>query len=54
MGLQAYALMAAAEGAVHAYAHIIGEEWKPYEAPLGASSSTSRRSAAEEMAAFGG
>jgi hypothetical protein len=54
MGLQAYALMAAAEGAVHAYAHIIGDEWKPYEAPVAASSSTSSKSAAEQMAAFGG
>jgi hypothetical protein len=54
MGLQAYALMAAAEGAVHAYAHITGEDWKPYEPPVAASSSTSRRSAAEQMAAFGG
>ena len=54
MGLQAYALMAAAEGAVHAYAHITGETWKPYEAPMSAtSSSTSRKSAAEEMGAFG-
>ena len=31
MGLQAFALMAAAEGAVSAYAHITGDEWKPYE-----------------------
>jgi hypothetical protein len=54
MGLQAYALMAAAEGAVHAYAHITGDEWKPYEAPVAASSSTSSKSAAEQMAAFGG
>jgi hypothetical protein len=54
MGLQAYALMAAAEGAVHAYAHITGGDWKPYEPPVAASSSTSRRSAAEQMAAFGG
>ena len=54
MGLQAYALMAAAEGAVHAYAHITGEDWKPYEAPMSATSSTtSRKSAAEEMNAFG-
>lgn len=53
MGLQAYALMAAAEGAVHAYAHITGETWKPYEAPTAASSSVSRKSAAEEMGAFG-
>ena len=53
MGLQAYALMAAAEGAVHAYAHITGDEWKAYEAPVSAPSSTSRRSATEEMSAFG-
>ena len=31
MGLQAYALTAAAEGAISAYAHITGEDWKPYE-----------------------
>jgi hypothetical protein len=54
MGLQAYALMAAAEGAVHAYVHITGENWKPYEPPVAASSSTSRKSATEQMAAFGG
>jgi hypothetical protein len=54
MGLQAYALTAAAEGAVHAYAHITGEDWKPYEAPVSVTSSTSRKSAAEEMAALGG
>ena len=53
MGLQAYALLAAAEGAVHAYAHITGEAWKPYEAPLPATTNTSRKSAAEEMGAFG-
>jgi hypothetical protein len=45
--------MAAAEGAVHAYGHITGETWKPYEAPMPATSSTSRKSAAEEMSAFG-
>jgi hypothetical protein len=54
MGLQAYALMAAAEGAVHAYTHITGEDWKPYEAPIATSSSTSRKSVAEQIAAFGG
>ena len=31
MGLQASALFAAAQGAVAAYAHITGNEWKPYE-----------------------
>jgi hypothetical protein len=32
------------------YAHITGEDWKPYEAPA---SSTSRQSAEAQMAAFG-
>jgi hypothetical protein len=31
MGLQASALYAAVQGAVNAYAHITGNEWKPYE-----------------------
>ena len=31
MGLQACALYAAAQGAVSAYAHMTGDEWKPYE-----------------------
>ena len=53
MGLQAYALMAAAEGAVSAYAHITGEDWKPYEAPAAPISSASRQSAEAQMAAFG-
>jgi hypothetical protein len=53
MGLQAYALMAAAEGAVSAYAHITGEDWKPYEAPAAPASSTSSQSAEAQMAAFG-
>jgi hypothetical protein len=53
MGLQTYALMAAAEGAVSAYAHITGEDWKPYEAPAAPASSTSRQSAEAQMAAFG-
>ena len=54
MGLQAYALLAAAEGAVSAYAHITGEDWKPYEAPRPTSEGINRQSAAAEMAAFGG
>jgi hypothetical protein len=53
MALQASALMAAAEGAVSAYAHITGEDWKPYEAPAAPASSTSRQSAEAQMAAFG-
>ncbi len=53
MGLQAFALMAAAEGAVHAYHAITGEDWKAYEAPATPSGSTARQSAAAELAAFG-
>lgn len=52
-GLQAYALTAAAEGAVSAYAHITGEEWKPYEPPPIAQATVARQSAASELAAFG-
>ena len=52
MGLQAHALMAAAEGAVHAYAHITGDEWKPYEAAIPAASTVQRRSADAMRAAL--
>jgi hypothetical protein len=52
-GLQAYALLAAAEGAVSAYAHITGETWKPYVAPLPNSQSVAPQSAKAELAAFG-
>jgi hypothetical protein len=52
MALQSYALRAAAEGAVLAYAEVTGETWKAYEAPAPASASVSRRGAAVEMAAF--
>jgi hypothetical protein len=53
MGLQAYALMAAAEGAISAYAHITGEDWKPYERDPEPASGISRQSADTELAAFG-
>jgi hypothetical protein len=53
MGLQSFALMAAAEGAIAAYAEITGEKWKPYEAPAAPSASVARKAAAVEMAAFG-
>jgi hypothetical protein len=52
MALQAFALMAAAEGAVSAYAEITGETWKPYEAPTAPAATVARKSAAVEMAAF--
>jgi hypothetical protein len=53
MGLQAHALVAAAEGAVSAYAHLTGTEWKPYEAPSH-SPNVSRASAAAQIGAFEG
>jgi hypothetical protein len=52
MALQSFALMAAAEGAISAYAEITGETWKPYEAPMAPAASVARKSAAVEMAAF--
>jgi hypothetical protein len=52
MGLQAHAL-GAAEGAVSAYAHLAGTEWKPYEAPS-QTPNVSRASAAAQMGAFEG
>jgi hypothetical protein len=52
MALQSFALLAAAEGAIAAYADITGEDWKPYEAPTPPAASVSRKSAVVEMAAF--
>ena len=52
MALQSYALRAAAEGAVLAYAEVTGETWKAYKAPATVSASISRRGAAVGMAAF--
>jgi hypothetical protein len=52
-GLTAYALMAAAEGAVAAYTHITGETWKPYEPPVAGPATVGRQAAESEIAAFG-
>jgi len=52
MGLQAFAQLAAAEGAVDAYAAITGETWKPYVAPADNSQAVDRKAAAAELAAF--
>ncbi|HEY1931451.1 MAG TPA: hypothetical protein VGG99_05525 [Acetobacteraceae bacterium] len=52
MALQSFALMAAAEGAIAAYADLTGETWKPYEAPTPPAASVARKAAAVEMAAF--
>ena len=54
MGLQAHALMAAAEGAISAYVHVTGEGWKPYERDAEPRTGTSSRQSADaELAAFG-
>lgn len=53
MAMQAYALLAAAEGAINAYKEITGEDWKPYAAQSNAPASGAHRSAAAELAAFG-
>ena len=53
MGLQAHALLAAAEGAVSAFAHLTGEDWKPYEAAAPMASTVSRASADTQLAALG-
>lgn len=56
VGLQARALLVAAEGAVSAYAHLTGEEWKPYTPPAipsGAAPAVSREAAKAQMGAFG-
>ena len=51
---QAFTLLAAAEGAVSAFAHITGDEWKAYQPPQEQAQSISRKSAAEQMGAFEG
>lgn len=54
MGIQAHALRMAAEGAVAAYEHIVGERWKPFERPVDNPGQSLDRKAAElQMAALG-
>ncbi|RFB76640.1 hypothetical protein [Methylovirgula sp. 4M-Z18] len=54
MGVQAHALLMAAEGAVAAYEQVVGERWKPFERPVENPGPTLDRKAAEmQMAAFG-
>jgi hypothetical protein len=54
MGLQAHALLMAAEGAVRAYEQVVGENWKPFERPMDNIGATVDRKAADlQMAAFG-
>jgi len=52
MAMQAYALLAAAHGAIDAYKELTGEDWKAYEAPVDAA--VEKKAAASQMGAFGG
>jgi len=51
-GMQAYALLAAAEGAVHAFAAATGSDWKPYQQNQVATQGVTRKAAQEELSAF--
>ncbi|KPF42619.1 hypothetical protein [Rhizobium sp. AAP43] len=54
MGVQSHALRMAAEGAVAAYEHIVGEPWKPFDRPVeNPGASLDRKAAETQMAAFG-
>lgn len=53
MAIQSHALRMAAEGAVAAYSHIVGEHWKPFDRPVeNPGLSVDRRAAAAQMSAF--
>jgi hypothetical protein len=52
MAMQAYALLAAAHGAIDAYKDLTGEDWKAYEAP--ADAAVEKKAAVSQMGAFGG
>ena len=52
VGLQAYAILAAAEGAVDAYAQVCGRDWKPYEGNQAPSQSLNRRAIERQASAF--
>jgi hypothetical protein len=54
MGTQAFSLRMAAEGAVAAYEHVVGEAWKPFDRPVeNPGQSLDRKAAEAQMAAFG-
>ncbi|MBW8447707.1 MAG: hypothetical protein K0M49_18945 [Arenimonas sp.] len=53
MGVQAHSLRMAAEGAVAAYAQVIGETWKPFDRPVEQPGHSLGRKAAEaQISAF--
>jgi hypothetical protein len=52
MAMQAYALLAAAHGAIDAYKELTGQDWKAYEAP--AEGGVEKKAASAQIGAFGG
>ena len=54
MAMQSHALRQAAEGAVAAYEHVVGEAWKPFERPVeNPGAAVSKQAAEAQLAAFG-
>jgi len=53
MAVQAFALLAAAEGAVDAYAQVTGSDWKPYQGTSRPAMAVDRQAAAAQLAALG-
>jgi hypothetical protein len=51
--MQAFALVAAAEGAAEAFAHVTGETWKPHVASVDNARTVARRASDLEIGAFG-
>ena len=52
MAMQAFALLAAAHGAIDAYRDLTGEDWKAYE--TSADATVEKKAAASQIGAFGG
>ena len=51
-GMQAYGLLAAAQGAVDAFAAVTGSDWKPYQPNQAAAQGVTRKAAQAEVSAF--
>ena len=49
----AFALFAAATGALHSYQELTGEKWKPYKALIASSRNVSAQAAAAQLDALG-
>jgi hypothetical protein len=50
--MQAYGLLAAAQGAVDAFAEVTGSNWKPYQQTQPAAQGVTRQAARAEVDAF--